>query len=198
MDAVETSEGKNLCPFCRAPVPSLDEEVIDRLEKRIDVGDAYGIYNCGCYYSQGSYGLPHDVDKALELWNRAADLGCATSYYNIGCSYLKGSNGVERDRKKALHYMEIAAMGGDVTARYGLGLVDWKAGNYERAVKHLMIAIEFGNNESLKIIKQMYKDGHARKDVYAKALGAYQTYLGEVKSVQRDEAAAFNNRYKYY
>ena len=55
-------------------------------------------------------------------------------------------------------------MGGDVTARYGLGLVDWKAGNYERAVKHLMIAIEFGNNESLKIIKQMYKDGHARKD----------------------------------
>ena len=61
-----------------------------------------------------------------------------------------------------------------------------------------MIAVEGGDHDSLKMIQQMYKDGDATKDDYAKALQAYQAYLDEIKSDDRDEAAAYSDRYKYY
>ena len=56
---------------------------------------------------------------------------------------------------------------------------------------------------SLKIIKLMYREGEATKDDYTKALRSYQEYLDEIKSDQRDKAAASNinianGRYKYY
>ena len=41
-------------------------------------------------------------------------------------------------------------------------------------------------------------DGHATKDDYAKALRAYQAYLAEIKSAQRDAAAAARANYRYY
>ena len=59
-----------------------------------------------------------------------------------------------------------------------------------RALKHYMIAVGSGSNESLKMIQKMYKDGHATKDDYAKALKAYQAYISKIKSDQRDAAAA--------
>ena len=41
-------------------------------------------------------------------------------------------------------------------------------------------------------------DGHATNDDYAKALRSYQAYLDEIKSDQRDMAAAAYDQYKYY
>ena len=40
-------------------------------------------------------------------------------------------------------------------------------------------------------------DGQATKEDYSNALLAYQKYIGEIKSEQRDEAAAFSDLYKY-
>ena len=54
-----------------------------------------------------------------------------------------------------------------------------------------MIAVGSGDNDSLKMIQQLYTTGHATKDDYAKALQAYQAYLDEIKSDDRDKAAAF-------
>ena len=73
-----------------------------------------------------------------------------------------------------------------------------RAGNMDRALKHFMIAAGGGDNDSLKKIQQMLMNGDAMKDDYAKALRAYQACLNEMKSPQRDEAAAFNDAYKYY
>ena len=50
---------------------------------------------------------------------------------------------------------------------------------------------------SLPILR-MYRDGYATKDDYAKALKAYQAYLSEIKSDDRDKAAAFSDKFKYY
>ena len=61
-----------------------------------------------------------------------------------------------------------------------------------------MIAIEGGCNDSLNMIRFMVTKGRATKDDYSKALRGYQSYLDEVKSDQRDEAAAFRDEYKYY
>ena len=89
-------------------------------------------------------------------------------------------------------------MMGDAGARYNLGILEGQACNEERAVKHLMIAVKDGNTASLAIIKEMYKGGFATKDDYAKALRSYQAYLDEIRSDQRDEAAAADDDCKYY
>jgi len=62
-----------------------------------------------------------------------------------------------------------------------------------------MIAVRSGCGKSLEVIKELYTDGNATKEDYSKALRTYQEYLVEIKSVQRDKAAAFNSeRYRYY
>ena len=189
--------GVSLCPFCRTPAPTSDEEMIKHYKKRVEVDDAEAIYNLGCCYSDGELGLPQDHAEALELWHRASDLGHATSYYNIACAYDLG-DGVERDEKKAVLYYELAAMGGHVNSRYNLGVLEKRAGNMNRALKHYMIAVSFGDNGSLEVIKEMFMNKYATKDDYAKALRVYQAYLNDIKSPQRDEAAAFDDDYKYY
>ena len=143
------------------------------------------------------YGLPQDHAKALELWHRAGELGKAASYFNIGCAYDNGE-GVERDEKKATYYYELAAMGGIVNARYNLGCSEGRAGNIDRALKHFMIAVGSGHDASLKTIQRMHSKGHADKDDYAKALKAYQAFLDEIKSDDRDKAAALDEEYKYH
>ena len=173
------------CPFCR------DDK------KRVEMGDAQAIYNLGCCYAEGLLGLQQDWEKAFELWHRAGELGNAGSYFNIGCAYFRG-NGVGRDQTKATHYFELAAMGGVVKSRHNLGIFEERAENYDRALKHYMINVEGGSNDSLKNIKHFYSNGYATRDHYTKALQAYQQYLDEVKSDQRDKAAAFSDKYKYY
>ena len=141
--------------------------------------------------------MPQNYNKALELWHRAAELGHLEAHNNIGFAYSNG-DGVERNEKKANHYWELAAMGGDVESRFNLGALEFNAGNMDRAVKHFMLAVGSGYNVSLENIKQMFMNGDATKDDYTKALQAYQANLDEIKSAQRDEAAAFNDGYKYY
>ena len=186
-----------LCPFCRTAGPKTDEEILIRIKKRVEVGDAIAIHNLGCYYDEGRYGLPQDRDKALELWHRAAERDYGKAYCNIGTAYMSG-NGVGRDKKKGDRYYELAAIGGDMYSRYNLGILEKRSGNIDRALKHFMIAVKSGHNESLNQMKQLYTHGYATKDDYAKALQAYQTYLSEIKSDQRDEAAASDDENKYY
>ena len=193
--AVEKRDGGvGLCPFCRTPTPTTKEDVIIQVKKRIEIGDAEAMHNLGGCYTDGLCGLPQDHAKALELWHRAAKLGNAKSSYSIGNAYDLG-NGVE---KKAEYYWELAAMEGHVHARHNLGIYEGIAENMDRALKHHMIAAGFGDNDSLEKIKQMFMNGDATKDDYAKALLSYQANLVEIKSAQRDEAAAANDTHKYY
>lgn len=164
--------------------------------KRVKLNDAEALYSIGLYYHEEN-GPPQDWAKALELWHQAAELDNAESYYNIGCAYQQG-NGVERDEKKAVYYWERAAMKGHTAARNNLGVLEHMEGNMERAIKHYMIAAEGGHNDSLTVIqKLLYSHGHVTKDEFTKALQVYQKYLSEVKSIQRDQAAAANAFYKY-
>jgi len=191
----EVAEKK--CPFCRTPRPTSDEEVLKRIEKRKETGDAEAINTLGCCYRDGEYGLPQDCDKTLELFHRASNLGNTDAYCNMGNSYFNGQ-GVDIDEKKAAHYYELAAIKGDVYARHNLGNNEVRERNTDRALKHYMIAARGGYADSLNVIKQLYTIGHATKDDYTKALQSYQAYLGEIKSVQRDKAALFSDEYKYY
>jgi len=161
--------------------------------KRIEANDPMAIVKQGCYYRDGSNGYPQDYTKALELYLRAAESGHASSYTCIGYLYEFGK-GVEIDKKKAKHYWELAAIGGDMNARHNLGNNEIRAGSYDRALKHYMIAARGGCNDSLDQIKRGYSKGHVTKDDYMRALRSYQEYLGEIKSRQRDKAAAFRGK----
>ena len=106
--------------------------------------------------------------------------------------------GVERDAKKAAHYLEVAAIRGDGLARFNIGIDEANLGKMDRALKHWVIAARDGDYRSVQSIKRLYSEGDATKDDYAKALRSYQAYLDEIKSDQRDEAAASDENYKYY
>ena len=196
--AVQKADGFiGLCPFCRAPTPERDKEIILRLRKRVDIGDAEAMFSLGKHYTNGMHGLPTNHAKALELWTRAAELGHVEAICTIGIAYEDG-RGVDKDEKKAMHYYELAAMRGCAVARYMLGDIEDRAGNEERAIKHYMIAVGGGCcYSSLKSIQKLYSNGQATKDEYTKALQAYQQYLDEVKSNQRDVAAMAREDYKY-
>ena len=91
--------------------------------------------------------------------------------------------------KKAKHYYELAAMMGDKDARHNLGVEDYNAGNYQRAMKHFIIAANTGYKRSLDAVKQGFTKGTVTKDEYANTLRAYQK-IKEMKSDERDKAAA--------
>ena len=186
-----------LCPFCRSPPPVTEEEMIKRFQKRINMNDSRAIRNMGCFYSSGENGLPQNHVKALKLWHRAAEIGDSSAYFNIGTAYEYGK-GVEVDMKQAVHYYELAAMGGDSAARFFLGASEQLDGNYQRALKHYIIAVVGGSHGSLKQIRLLYMDAHASKDDFETALRYYQEYIDEIRSDQRDEAAAARDVYTYY
>jgi TPR repeat protein len=185
------------CPYCRTPFPESEKEAVKRTMKRMEANDAEAINNLGCYYRDGNHGFPQDYTKAFKLFLRAGELGYSMAYGSIGYAYQHGE-GVEVDKKKAIHYWELAAMGGNVQSRHNLGVMEMEAGNTERASKHHTIAVRDGHADSLMEIKQLYLNGHATKEDYTKALKAYQDYLVEIKSVQRDKAAAVEDQCRYY
>ena len=155
----------------------------------MEANDPIAIHKLGVFYRDGKYGFPQDVGKALELWHRAAELGYTEAYCNIGNAYAYGK-GVETDKKKATYYTELAAMRGDVYSRHNLGIEEDNEGNFDRAIKHYMIAVRDGFAPSLNRIKLLYTHKQATKDDYTTALLSYQAYLSEIKSDQRDKAAA--------
>ena len=189
-------EDEMKCPFCRTPTPT-SEEMVKNYEKRAKNGDVEAINSLGYLHHLGARSVTQDYDKALKLWHRAGELGHPEAYRNIGHSYGTG-NGVERNEDKATHYWKLAAMAGDPEARNNVGCMEGSAGNHNRALKHYMIAVSSGYKGSLDMIRKMYVSGHATKDDYAKALREYQAFLGEIKSPQRDEAAAAFEDNKYY
>jgi hypothetical protein len=179
------------CPFCRSPWIASDDEYIERLQKRVEAGDPIAMNKLGRCYLYEMFGLAQDYTKALELYHQAAELGCANACTSIGHAYNTGI-GVEVDNKKVRHYYELGAMGGDVKARWYLGAMEYRV---DRALKHYLIAVRDGDDDSLKCIKRLYSDGHVPKYEYTKALRLHQEYLSEIKSTRRDEATVAYHRY---
>ena len=48
------------CPFCRTPHPKTNEEEVERYNVRVEKDDPIAIYNLGCCYRDGIYGLPQN------------------------------------------------------------------------------------------------------------------------------------------
>ena len=98
-----------ICPFCRTPKYTSDEEFLNRIMKRVEMNEITAINQLGLCYWRGENGVQRNFAKAVELWQTAVNLGsseelmsisdCAAAHFNLGCAYING-NGVDKDEKK--------------------------------------------------------------------------------------------------
>lgn len=103
-------------------------------------------------------------------------------------------DGVSKDGAKATQYSKLGALAGCETSSIKLGLLDANAGRFDWAIKHWLIAAKCWDIRAVNKIKRSMVQAHATKEQYAHALIQFQEYLNEVKSEQRDDAAAHNDQ----
>ena len=179
--------GMHDCPFCRTNRPVDDAGELAMVRARVLKKDPEAICKLAGWYFHGELGVQKDMRKAVELWTEAAGLGSVQALNSLGISYCLG-NGVQEDKVKGIRFLEKAAMQGHVDSRYQLGWVEENKGNYDRAVRHLLISAKMGDEDSLKRIKDWFMSRLASKDQYTEALKGYQEAVEETKSHDRDEA----------
>ena len=108
------------CPFCRTEWPKHDGELVERYEKRMEMGDPTATSTIADSYNEGMYGLPRDAAKSFELYYRAVGMGSARAAYMVGAAYWNGDGEVARDRAKAKEHVKLGAARGSLLARYYL------------------------------------------------------------------------------
>ena len=174
------------CPFCRAPLPKTKEEYDKQNMKRVEMNDPVALCHEG--FDQSENG---DYRNAFEYWTKAAELGDAEAHYNLAVLY-HNRKGVENDEGKYVHHLEEAAIGGHPSARYVLGCHEYRLDNFERAVKHYIIAANQGQDGSIKALMKLYKEGLVSKEDLANTLRAHQVAVNATKSSQRKEAEEYD------
>jgi len=180
----------NICAFCRQPTPRSNAAILVLIQKGVDAGNANAMFFLGEYYFDGQYGLQRDEARAMGLLREAANLGSVKAHYQLGLVYAHGERGLRTNMVNAEYHWEIAAKAGHPSARFNLGVVEARKRNYDRALKHFIIAAKMGEASSLKGIQALYKDGRATKDDYFRALVEYQQAVQEAKSNQREKFKA--------
>eukprot|EP00985_Skeletonema_marinoi_P030779 scaffold33857_cov73-Skeletonema_marinoi.AAC.1 len=173
------------CPFCRHPVPKLEEESKRNLMKRVEVNDPVALHQMGFFYRNQE----GDYENAFPYFTKAAGMGDIQSHYELSCWYREGT-GVKKNKEKELHHSEEAAIGGHPHARHNLGCEELTNGRIDRAVKHYIIAANLGYEKSLVPLKKAYREELVSKEDLAAALRAHQAAVDATKSPKRDEAEA--------
>ena len=185
--------GMNDCPFCRTLHPDDDADMLKMVQARVAKKDPEAIFYLGLKYCHGHLGMKRDIRKAFDLWSEAAELGSIEALFSIGLRPgpdMSKSAQEQQDEAKAAEFYTNAAMQGHVEARHNLGCYEMKKGNYDRAVRHVLISAKMGYEHSVGMIKDLFTNGIATKEQYAEALKGYQDAVEETKSHDRDEAKA--------
>ena len=99
-------------------------DVVARLERAGEQGSDSARVTLGALYLYGKGGLPQSVEKAVDLFSRAANAGDATAQYNMGVLYWHGQ-GVSQSRSKAVEYFIKAANQNDAPAQLVMGTLHY-------------------------------------------------------------------------
>ena len=171
---------QHTCPFCRETA-ILTEEERDKLHmKRIEANDPVAIcVEGGKLMQKGEY------SSAIEYFTRAADMGDVWAHFKLALLYHLGE-GVEKDEVKHIYHLEEAAIAGHPQARCLLAMFERKRGNKERSVKHFIIAATQGEDGSMQVLMELFKEGHLEKEVLAATLRAQKAAIDATKSPQRE------------
>lgn len=178
------------CPFCRTEWPKHDGELVERYEKRMEMGDPTATSTIADSYNEGMYGLPRDAAKSFELYNRAVGMGSARAAYMVGAAYWNGDGEVARDRAKAKEYIELGAARGSLLARYYLGHMECDRGKTDVAVKHWRVAAAAGYDDALRELQKVSRRKLSKKNL-AESVEAHRKAKEEMMSENRNQFAAF-------
>ena len=144
-----------------------------------------------------------EVEKAFEEIVESANLGSRDACNVLWEHYDEASNPM-RDINLAKYWCQIAAVRGCSNSRTRLANFDLKARDRESAVRHLMISCRQGDDDGLKLLGRLYREGLKRKDPcvtkdqYAEALRDHKKFADSVKSDIREAAVAFGRGAKSF
>jgi TPR repeat protein len=136
------------CPLCRAPASTSNAEVVRRLQKHVDKGNAEAQYALGDSYFSGGYGLKQSSKRAFHFYELAAAQGDARAQSKLGFCYEMGE-GVKINYTTAEQWYRRAAEQGHPPAQYNLGTMfrngKGVAQSYDEAVKWWRLAAAQGD-----------------------------------------------------
>jgi len=149
--------------------------------KLTDQGDAGAQYRLGVQYEYGR-GVPKDLGRAAEFFQKAADQGNADAQFWLGSLYQFGGpgQGVPKDLEKAVVLYQKAADQGQRVAQLNLGTCYRKgegvpkdlrkaAELYQKAADQGMVAAQSGLGELYESGEGVPKDLGKAAELYQKA-----------------------------
>ena len=187
---IHANQRSHTCPFCREAGHVTAEEQINRLKKRMEMGDAKSYHALANMYDEGRLGLKHDPGKAYELWSKSSELGYREAHYKLHMVYSGKSADkvVEKDMKKEMYHLEMAAIKGHGRARCELGHHESHMGNWDRAKKHWILSAGMGCECCMSVLKEGYMKGAVSEDEYSGTLHSHRESIDEVSSAERTAA----------
>ncbi len=147
----------------------------DDAQKR---GYVAALYNLGVIYDLG-LGVDVDVERANELFERAAHQGFPLAMYTMGQRRKSGDRGIPRDDSQAYEWFAKASDSGLLDATIEVGQALWSGNgvtrNQRRAIDYLQRAAEAGSNRAKLFLGIHYFNPETN---------------GDTNNVQEDDALA--------
>ncbi len=114
------------------------EEALKDLHLSAEHGNMKAVIKLGYLYNSGDLGVPLNVEKGMQLWEKAAYFWDEDASFALAGAYYRGL-GVKVDNAAAVKYFRIAAEQGHGLAINNLGLMLWygrgSPANREEAVR---------------------------------------------------------------
>jgi hypothetical protein len=171
---------KPKCPFCREPLKKSQAKIYKNTMKRIAANDPVATFQFAIDCNKAG-----DHTKAFEYFTKAAALGDAEAHLRLAEMYHNGA-GVEKNEKKEIYHLEEATIGGHPRARHNLGAHEGIKCNFERSIKHFVIAANQGHEGSMKAL--MGEGGFPRDFITKEELAAtLRTHKAAVKAMNTPE-----------
>ena len=151
------------------------EQELEKLQKEAEAGDATAQFRLAKKYYDGE-GLPQNLVKAAEWYEKSATLGNAEAQLAFGMMCGNGEGGITADMTKAVEWVKKAAEQGYAKAQSALGRyykVDSVPLDNAKEFEWFQKAAEQGDAESQFELGQMYWIG---KGVVKDAIKAFEWF----------------------
>ena len=154
-------------------VPKNEAKAIEWYEKAMAQEQPYALFNMGLMYANSSELIAQDIEKAHELFLRAAVAGVDLAQYEVALMFEQGA-GCTQNYSEAAFWYEEAAKRGHMEAFNNLGVL-YKEGrgvhqNFQRAFVCFSRAAEKGLPAAQYNLGLLYDRGEGVEEDHDKAL----------------------------
>ncbi len=133
------------------------------LEKAAEGNMGSAIYRLGVMYETGQ-GVPRNLERAVELYHKAAEMGIREAQALYGISLRMGKGGLEPNLVQAETWLRRAALQGDIEAAVILGDMNGRGNDdmppsYIEAARWYRFAAEKGHAGAARALGMLYLGG---------------------------------------